>query len=96
MSHPDISLFTPGTKVCHFKRELLTPAELAAEPMRYVYEIVGIGTHTETEEPCMVYRALYGTGELYIRPVDMFFSPVDREKYPAVRQAYRFMRMDIS
>ncbi len=86
----DRALFVPGCRVCHFKRELLTGAELDAEPLMYVYEIVGVGTHTETEEDCVVYRALYGSGKLYIRPLSMFFSPVDREKYPVVRQVYRF------
>ncbi len=87
----DKALFSPGTKVCHFKREMLTSAERTAEPLLYVYEIIGIGTHTETEEDCVVYRALYGDGKLYIRPAAMFFSPVDREKYPEVRQHWRFM-----
>ncbi len=83
--------FTPGTIVSHFKRELLTPAELAASPTMYLYEIIGIGTHTEDGSACMVYRALYGTGEIYVRPLEMFLSPVDRDTYPAVRQLYRFM-----
>ena len=38
----------------------------------------------------VVYRSLYGNGELYVRPYDMFASPVDRVKYPNVEQEYRF------
>ena len=36
------------------------------------------------------YRALYGNNELYIRPYEMFLEKVDREKYPNVKQEYRF------
>lgn len=82
--------FYPGQRVQHFKRTLLTDAELAAEPNRYLYEIVGTATHSETRELYMVYQALYDEGELFIRPLEMFCSPVDREKYPQVSQAYRF------
>ena len=35
-------------------------------------------------------RKLYGDGGLWVRPLDMFLSPVDREKYPDAGQTYRF------
>ena len=54
------------------------------------YELLGIATHSETLEPMVVYRALYGEGGLYARPVEMFLSPVDREKYPDAPQTLRF------
>ena len=38
----------------------------------------------------MIYRKLYGDGGLWVRPLDMFLSPVDREKYPDAGQTYRF------
>ena len=85
--------FRPGDRAVHFKRELLSEAELAAEPNRYLYEIVGTAEHTETGELLMVYRPLYGKGGLYARPLKMFLSPVDREKYPAVKQEHRFERL---
>lgn len=54
------------------------------------YLVEDVATHSETKEKYVVYRALYGTNELYIRPMDMFLSEVDRVKYPNVEQKYRF------
>ena len=41
----------------------------------------------------MVYRALYGERGVWVRPMGMFFSPVDKAKYPDVKQVYRFERV---
>ncbi len=55
------------------------------------YLVEDIAIHSETKEKYVVYRPLYGdTTLLYIRPYDMFLSEVDREKYPNVKQQYRF------
>ena len=87
----DRSVFTPGCIAQHFKRETLDAAMLSAEPMQYLYEIIGIAEDTESGQELMVYRALYGSRKMYARPLDMFLSPVDREKYPDIRQEYRFV-----
>ena len=43
------------------------------------YEVVGIARHSETEEPMVVYRALYGEGGLWIRPAAMWNETVQRD-----------------
>ena len=42
------------------------------------YEVVGIAHHSETMEDMVVYRALYGEGELWVRPVSMWAEEVER------------------
>ena len=58
------------------------------------YLVEDIATHTEDGQKYVVYRALYGDNILYIRPLDMFLSPVDKEKYPDIKQQYRFEEID--
>ncbi|NTU89286.1 MAG: DUF1653 domain-containing protein [Actinobacteria bacterium] len=61
-----------------------------------LYLVEDVAYHSETDEKYVVYRALYGDTRLYIRPYEMFFSKVDKEKYPDVAQEYRFERQEIA
>ena len=66
----------PGGVYRHFKGKM--------------YQVVDVALHSETLEPYVVYRQLYGEGKMWIRPLEMFLEPVDRVKYPDCMQEFRF------
>lgn len=57
------------------------------------YQILSIATHSETSEQMVVYQQLYAPFGVYVRPLAMFMSKVDKEKYPQIQQEYRFERV---
>ena len=83
--------------VKHFKRETLTEEE--KNKYFYLYRIEGLAKHTETGTLMVIYTALYEDpskgiteekGRTFARDYEMFMSEVDKEKYPDIKQKYRF------
>ena len=82
ISDRDISV---GDIVQHFKREWVSSGT-----SEYLYKILAFAQHTETGEKLVIYQGLYAPFKVCARPFAMFMSEVDREKYPDIRQKYRF------
>lgn len=49
------------------------------------YEVLGVAKHSETLEPMVVYRALYGEHGLWVRPLSMWNEIIDRDGYHGPR-----------
>ena len=79
-----------GDIVQHFKR-----AWVSADTSEYLYKVLAFAQHTETGERLVIYQALYAPFKVCARPYAMFMSGVDREKYPDIRQKYRFEKVKV-
>lgn len=77
-----------GDIVQHFKREWVS-----ADTSEYLYKVLAVAYHTETGEKLVIYQGLYAPFKICARPYAMFMSEVDREKYPDVKQQYRFEKV---
>lgn len=82
-----------GDVVQHFKREKVTNGD----PNAYLYKVIDVNARdTDNYERVVVYEALYDNGDIvkhgnvFVRKYDEFMSEVDREKYPDIKQKYRF------
>ena len=78
----------PGDIVTHFKYHYINDKDKLKN--KYLYKIIAFGTHTETDEKMVIYQALYGDFDIWIRPYTMFMGEVDKNKYPNTKQKYRF------
>ncbi len=79
-----------GDIVQHFKREWVS-----SDTSEYLYKVLVFAQHTETGERLVIYQALYAPFKVCARPYAMFMSEVDREKYPDIRQKYRFEKVKV-
>lgn len=79
-----------GDIVQHFKREWVS-----TDTSEYLYKVLAFAQHTETGERLVIYQALYAPFKVCARPYAMFMSEVDREKYPDIRQKYRFEKVKV-
>ena len=87
--------------VKHFKYETLN--EDQKKDCLYMYKILDTNViHTETGEKLVVYSTMYDgkkygmnveKGQTFARPADMFFSKVDKENYPNIKQVFRFEKI---
>ena len=87
--------FKYGDVVQHFKREWI---EDKLNDARYLYKYLGEARYSEDKsQKFVMYMALYDDPEndiklfdCFVRPYDMFYSEVDKVKYPNASQKYRF------
>ena len=59
-----------------------------------LYLVIDVAIYEGTGDVCVVYRALYGDCQMYVRPMEEFLSPVDKKKYPEAKQERRFELYD--
>jgi len=52
------------------------------------YELLDVVYHSETQEALVLYRALYGEKQLWVRPFQMFFETIQREGKSQPRFCY--------
>lgn len=75
-------------------RNMPKPGEIYRHFKGNLYEIITLAQNTETDEMMVVYAPYDKKGGAYVRPLDMFLSEVDHDKYPEVSDRYRFTLLE--
>ena len=73
-----------------YERDYPKPGEKWKHFKGHVYEIICIAGDTEREGLDVVYRDTDGPHLIWARPLRMFMSEVDHDKYPLAQQNWRF------
>lgn len=58
-----------------------------------IYVVTDLAVNSENEEVMVVYKNFSDPSRVWCRSLDMFLSEVDSEKYPDVKQKFRFERI---
>lgn len=80
-------VYFKGTIVKHFKRETINQND---NDNKFLYVIIDYVTDANTEKTIVIYQALYPPFKTWARPLEEFYGEVDKEKYPDIKQKYRF------
>lgn len=76
------------------ERHIPKPGERYMDVKRKTYQILCVASNVKTKEKMVVYQALYGEFECFVRPLGMFMDEIDHKKYPEILQKYRFELID--
>ena len=83
-----------GQILRHFKAQWNDAHDNATN--KYLYQVIcANATSTEDKEPVVVYQALYSPFKVWVRPLSMFFEPIDTNKYPKADLSYQDTRFKI-